>query len=431
MKKIFNKPLSLVAIAFTLFGWQSPLNGADSPKSWTIDQLVQQALARNAELKFYEAEVMAARGQRTQAGLWKNPEISGEYGSHRVKDESGAVENGYTYGVAITQPFEFPGKGSLRKAIANKEIELAELGLEQFRLTLAGRIRSLAYQYLGSIINTTTAEEINERSTGLIKLLQERPVAGAQQLLELRIIEGSLIELQNSYKDFLLQREEARLELNNLIGWPANQPLTIKKTDLSPPTQKLKLNDLVMAGLNRNLQLKIRVVELEKAVKEVSSAKLAVAPDFSIGPFFSQDHAGETEENFGGTISFTLPLWDWNQGNVATAKARKQQADASLLEARRKVENEISRRLRIYELNQKQLEQSPHDSVTKLREASDLADRQYRTGVINIQLFLEMQRGFLSAQQVYNETLSETWQNLLDLDLLTGGSLQMIRRTQK
>lgn len=394
-------------------------------QEWTIEQLVQQALLNNAELQSYQAEVAAAKGQRTQAGLWKNPEVSGEYGSRRVKDEAGRVQDGYTYSISITQPFEFPGKGSLRKAIANKEIEIAELGLSQFRIALAGKIRSLAYQYLGASANAIVTEEINERNTGLIKLLQERPMAGSQQLLELRIIEGSLIELQNSYKDFALQREESRIELNGLMGWPANQPLTIRKTELTLPTHKLKLNDLVMAGLNRNLQLKTRIAEVEKAIKQVSLAKWDVAPDFSIGPFFSQDQAGETEENFGATVSFTLPLWDWNQGNIITAKARKQQADALLLDARRKVENEISRRLRVYELIQKQLELMPNDLITKLREASDLADRQYRTGVINIQIFLEIQREFLNVQQVSNETLLEAWRNLLDLDLLTGGSLDI------
>ena len=40
---------------------------------------------------------------------------------------------------------EYPGRIALRKAIAQGDIQLAELHLGQFRLTLAARVRTLAY----------------------------------------------------------------------------------------------------------------------------------------------------------------------------------------------------------------------------------------------------------------------------------------------
>ena len=45
------------------------------PSSTTIDALVTQALAENPELKFYEAEIAAAKGEKRTAGAWQNPEI--------------------------------------------------------------------------------------------------------------------------------------------------------------------------------------------------------------------------------------------------------------------------------------------------------------------------------------------------------------------
>lgn len=401
-------------------------HGADTSafESWNVESLVAEAVIHNAELKFYQAEVAAAKGQRTQAGLWKNPEFSGEYGSRRVTDTTGELQgDGFTRSVALTQTFEFPGKGSLRKAIANKDIEIAELGLKQFQLALTARAQMLAYRYQSAATNAAAAEEISERSRALIELLKKRPVAGVAQLLELRVIEGSLVELHQSAKEFIQQREETRLELNALIGRPSSQPLVIQ-SKLTPPSHKLDVNQLILAGLSQNLQLKGRIAELEKAIRQVSAAKLEAAPDFSVGPFFSQDKAGDLEENFGGTLSMTLPLWNWNQGNVATAKARREQADALLLEARRKVESEIARRCRAYELSRKLLDQMPEDIIAKLRDASDLADRQYRTGAVNVQLFLEVQREFLNTQKILNEATMDVWSNWLDLVLLTGGATE-------
>jgi len=399
-----------------------PLYGVEEP-GWTVDGLVRRALENNAELRFYEAEADAAKGKRTQAGLWKNPEFSGEYGERRIKGSSGQLlDEGTTRNFSLAQTFEFPGKGSLRKAIANKDVELAELGLSQFRWVLEGRVRSLAVRYQGASANADTAAEINERSTGLVKLLQSRPAAGTRQLLELRVIEGSLMEIQQSSKEFVMDREEARIELNTLLGLPAKQPLKIQTPLRSPQSPLADLNGIVLAGLSGNLQLKMRTVELEKAAREVSSARLEVAPDFAVGPFFSQDKAGDREENLGATLSVTLPLWNWNQGNIAAAKARRDQADALLLVARRKVEAEIARRYRAYELNRQQLEEIPDSVIGNLRDASDLADRQYRTGAVDVQLFLGVQREFLNARKIRNAAVLEAWNHWLDLGLLTGGA---------
>ena len=115
---------------------------------------------------------------------------------------------------------------------------------------------------------------------------------------------------------------------------------------------------MILQGLIQNLSLKVHVLELEKALREVSAARLESAPDFSVGPFFSQDKAGEREENAGIILSTTLPLWNWNQGNITTANARRKQADSLLLDARRKVEREIARRCRAYMMSRKLLQES-------------------------------------------------------------------------
>ncbi len=398
--------------------WSAPAN-----QPWTLESLESKALSQNPELRSYEAEVQAAKGQREQAGLWKNPEISGDYGHRRVSDSSGA-SNGFTRSLSISQTFEFPGKASLRKAVAEQDIRLAEWGLHQFRLALRGQVKALAYRYVIASRQVEAAEEIRERCQHLVKLLGQRPAAGAQQFLELKVIEGSLFELQKSSRDLIQSRDEAAVELRRLLGLPQSQVLEIK-ANLGLPVLNADSTPLLLRGLSGNLQLKMRMAEVEKAIQSVSAAKLDAAPDFSVGPFFSQDKAAENEVNIGVSVSTSLPLWNWNQGNVVTSQARRAQADALLLDARSKVESEILRRLRSFELTRKQLADLPADTVETLREAADLADRQYRTGVIGVQLFLETQRGFLAAEKVYSEAQLGAWQDLLDLELLTGGSVEI------
>ena len=393
---------------------------ASAAPSWTVDGLVQKALAANPELRAYEAEIGAAKGQRQQAALWKNPELSGEYGHRRVSNSTAAAD-GFTRSIALTQTFEFPGKATLRQAMADHDVQLAELGVRQFRAALQGQVKSLAYRYVIASREVETAEEISERCHGLIELLAKRPAAGTTPFLELKVIEGSLFELQQSSRDLTQARDEAALELRRLLGLPKSQPLAIS-SDLGLPANKPDSSTLLLRGLGENLQLKMRKAEMEKAITGISAAKLDAAPDFSVGPFFSQDNALDDEINIGASITTTLPLWNRNQGNIATTKARRVQADALLMDARAKVESEILRRLRSLQLTQKQLAQMPEKTLVGLREAADLADRQYRTGLIGVQLFLETQRGFLAAQKIHSEAQLSAWRDLLDLELLCGGA---------
>ena len=102
----------------------------------TLDELVNEALAKNPELKFYEAEIAAAKAGRKTAGLLANPELSSSVGQKAARG-GGLSAEGVAWSVSVVQPFEWPGRLGLRKAIANRDIELAELGYERFKVALA------------------------------------------------------------------------------------------------------------------------------------------------------------------------------------------------------------------------------------------------------------------------------------------------------
>src|SRR5687768_6640736 len=93
-------------------------------KAVTLDALVAETLEQNPELKFYEVEILGAKAGRKTAGLPANPELSGSVGQKRVTGSSLSAE-GVAWSVSVLQPFEWPGRIGLRKAIANQDVELA------------------------------------------------------------------------------------------------------------------------------------------------------------------------------------------------------------------------------------------------------------------------------------------------------------------
>src|ERR1051325_2684478 len=141
--------LGLVTLLF--FAAVSRVRAADEPAgsslpstdAVTLEALVSDALEKNPELKFYEDALLAAKGQRKTASQWSNPEITGSVGQKWITGSAAA--EGLAWSVSVSQPFEWPGRIGLRKAIANRDVELAQIGLERFRAALAGRVRLLAY----------------------------------------------------------------------------------------------------------------------------------------------------------------------------------------------------------------------------------------------------------------------------------------------
>src|SRR5688572_18216214 len=51
----------------------------------TLDELVKEAAEQNPELRFYDAEIQAAKAGRASAGLLANPELSAGVGQKTVR----------------------------------------------------------------------------------------------------------------------------------------------------------------------------------------------------------------------------------------------------------------------------------------------------------------------------------------------------------
>ena len=85
---------------------------------------------------------------------------------------------GVAWSVSVVQPFEWPGRIGLRKAIANRDVELAELGFARFKLALAGRVRALAYGLFAAQEKASAAGEVADRFQALREVLVQRDSTG-------------------------------------------------------------------------------------------------------------------------------------------------------------------------------------------------------------------------------------------------------------
>jgi cobalt-zinc-cadmium efflux system outer membrane protein len=391
----------------------------------TLDSVVADVLEHNQEVNFYSAEIAAAKGGARSAATWANPELSGTVGDKRVTG-SGLAAEGIAWSASVRLIFEWPGRIPLRKAIANQQIQLAELGFAQFKAALTARARSVTFGLLAAQQKSAAAREVADRFHVLREVLVQRDPAGITPQLEVRIIEATEITMLRKASEASLAEQAAMLELNQLRGQPWQHTIKVAPVDLAfsaAPTMEA----LLAAAQTNNFEILMRKVELEQQGFRVSLAKNDRYPAFSVGPYVSQERAADREQQIGIGISMPLPLWNRNAGNIETAAARQKQAEISMYVTQRTVERQVVEKALTYQTKLTEIRKWRPESVPEFRKAAELADRHYRLGAVPIATYVELQRQYLEAAEALLEARREAFEAARQLELLTGLDIKAVQ----
>lgn len=397
----------------------------------SFEVLLQDVLENNPELRFYEAEVLAAKGLRTTAGLWNNPEVSSSFGRKKATGTSEEGEatsaSGPATEIAVMQTIPWPGRMRLRKAIANRDIELAEIGLEQFRALLKSRAKIAAYTLSALQERAEATQEVADHFQALREVLIQRDQAGLTPLLETRVIEAIEINMQRKASQASLEAKAALYDLNQLRGAKPTDAFKLAKMNLTFRPIETDKNEIIkLAGAN-DYQVRLKAIELERQGYAVRLAKNQRFPDITAGPALASERAGgDRERIIGAQISVPLPLWNWNQGNVTTAKAEQIQAETSFTVAERDAERRAVEAITTYETKLKEMENWRPDSIQHFKEAAELADRHYRLGAVPVSTYIELQSQYLDTIAGLQETKKEALETAAQLEIMTGTDLSLV-----
>lgn len=383
------------------------------------EELVAQALRQNPELIFYTAEIDAAKGAVRTAGTIRNPELTTQSGYKNARDNSGGTSgDGGALSVSLTQTFEYPGRVALRKAIAMRDVDVAELHLQQFRQTLAARVRTLVYGISSIHRKSAAAQEVARRFKTLNDVLAQRPVAGVTPQLEARIIAGNTVTFRRQESEAALAEATMTAELNQLCGRPANSQLEGKAGNVyfAAPS----LSSLLGAARVNAFQIRIRQVELAQQGIKVALSRNERFPAVAVGPFYSLENATDREQQVGVGISLPLPLWDRNTGNIASSRARQQQAQASLAVTEREIGKRVSQSAAILEAKRAEIANLETNDLAKFREATEMADLNYQGGAVPLATYVEIQKQYLELIDALVELQKDALQAAQELEILTG-----------
>jgi cobalt-zinc-cadmium efflux system outer membrane protein len=396
----------------------------------SVSALVAEISANNPERQFYRDEIAAAKAGARVSGRLADPELSFDVGHRRVKNPGGSLAGeGTAWSVSVTQTFDWPGRLSLRKAIANRDVELAGLGLARFENALAARARTLAFGLHAANAKAAAVREVSDRFAALKETYLARDPAGVTPLLETRVIEASELTLQRRASEAQLALQAALIELNQLRGAALDAPLRVAAPTLTfnaiPDNAAL-----LAAARENNFDYRMRRVELAQHGLSISLARNERHPAISVRPFVSSDDTEGRETTVGLGFSVPLPVNGRAAATVATAEARRRQAETSALVALRALDREVLTAALAFSTKLAESRRWTPDAAQKFREAAELADRHYRLGAVPVATYVEMQSAYLDATEALLDTRREAMDAGLLVQQLTGLDLNLVQIAQ-
>lgn len=389
----------------------------------SIERLAQDVVANNPERQFYQREIETAVVQRSAAGRWADPEAVVEFGQRQATDRTtGALlGEGTTYAVSIVQPIEFGGRIALRRAIAERQVDLARMGLQQFDATLAARASTLGYALFAADEKAAVARTVAQRMRELARVIVSRDPAGPAPRLEAASLQGGAISAERAAALADAEANSALYELNQLRGAPFAARIRILRPDMALPDLPSGQALADRASAN-NFELKALRVQFEQQGLRVDLARKARIPTVTLGPYFDRARSDIRETNYGARLSTTIPLWNRQAGDVAAERGRQAQANAALVEAERRIARTAFDQAAQFEAKRQALVTWDRASPQGFADAAADADRNYRLGAIPLTTYMQMQQSYVDATNAMLDTRREAIEALLQLRALNGGA---------
>jgi outer membrane protein TolC len=282
----------------------SPQNASNGTQG--LDDLIQEALAKNPGVQSALRQVEALRHRVPQVKTLPDPTVSAGWAGNITPF---SVQNGdpsSTRAFTASQAIPYPGKLKLRGEIADREAEAAWWDYEAARRKLVADVKSAYYDYFAA----SKAVEITQKNKDLLQKLSSiaearyRVGKGVQQDVLRSQVEISL--LQQRLTVFEQLQRTAQVRLNTLLFRDPEAQLP-PPASFEPAKIGHSLDELytLARGQDTGLQREQRVIERNQYA--VNLARKDYRPDFSVGYMYQQRPA--LPDMHGFTVAANIPIF--------------------------------------------------------------------------------------------------------------------------
>lgn len=293
--------------------------------AWDFDMLTMAAFYYQPSLEVARAQWALARGGETTAAQRPNPVLTATPGY----DTTTSIPSPWIPLTFVDVPIETAGKRKYRRAQAARLAEAARLNVAEVAWQVRSDLRTGLIELISAEQHQALLQRQVELQNRIVNLLQGQIQAGetaGAQAVPFRI---ALIRARLDLIDAQRMASEARARVAQAIGVPLRALEGIQLSFTGVESLEV-INQLNSAEIRR-AALQSRP-DILGALSEYAASESALAleiakqyPDIHLQPGYQYD-AGDNKWSLG--IVLELPILSHNQGPIAEAHARRQEAAA-------------------------------------------------------------------------------------------------------
>jgi cobalt-zinc-cadmium efflux system outer membrane protein len=146
-------------------------------------------------------------------------------------------------------------------------------------------------------------------------------------------------------------------------------------------------------------------------------------PDLMVGYQPHDKGSNYVRPYTGLVVEMDIPIFNRNQGNIASSKAEVSKSKADAEHALNSLKNEISSSLNKFFHSKSALDNYDIGFLKELESLNNSALQNYNNKNINILQYLDMQRTYINTMAEYLGLKSEIVQRVIDIEFTTGYQL--------
>ena len=387
----------------------------------TFEGAMARVLEGNPFLHEAKVRMTAGVGLQRQAKAYPNPELSLDIEDFARQSAGGPSQT--TIGLSQTLPLW--GKRSSRSAQADQELQASRADVS---LVMTGLYQETASRFatlLGTQEGVGLAQERLHLAQELEAVVEMKVSEGAVSASELLRAQSSTALARVDVLRSVSDQKRAQSALASMWSGTAQQPMEAQGT-LEFPAE-IPSVDTLLVLLDRAPELALRRANVKAREAEWQLAKALGRPDPTIGVGYRRLHdAGD--HALVAAVSFPLPFFDRNQGNVQALAAHIEEASAALKtsEVRLKAElTDLWTQLGAQSQEVIELQEGVLPAIQQSLEQTDQAYRLGRQPYINV---LDAQRAQADIQARLVEVMVLRAQTRAAIEGLIGERLDHLRR---
>lgn len=392
--------------AFVLFS--GALSAAESA-GLDFSEALDTAYRNNPDLAAAGWNIGIAEGERRQAGVIPNPELSWEAEDTRSDTRTTTVQ--------ISQPIELGGKRGARVDVAERGQELAALELEQARNGLRADT-ILAFQgALRGQARVALAQESLQLAERGLSVAEARIRAGKAAAVEALRAEVQRADMRLELGRARAEQLSAYQQLAEVLG-QAQPSFDSVRGELGVLPMPPAISSLY-GRLGETAELRLAEMRISQQDASLALEKANRIPDLSIS-LGSQYSAEDRERiNLVG-LSMPLPLFDRNQGNVLAAARRADQARDLRNAAELRLRSETRQALERWSSAAADIRAFEQSILPAAQRAVESATRGFQMGKFAFLDVLDAQRTLIESRGRYLQVMAEATEAWAALERLYG-----------